>query len=159
MENKKELEIISKIKTCLGIINTSYVENFDYYFRDGSLHFKHKSKTHEEASSLCSDAFDNQHEFDDMVNLIYYRVSHEWLSMRNELKNTEDIKGEKSGDNKDWDYDINQKQKYAISFYNWMQDNYTQVSDGFVKCLSIDKTKGVVRTIESAMELYTKEIQ
>jgi hypothetical protein len=47
--------------------------------------------------------------------------------------------------------------KHAISFYNWMQDNYFQVADGFVKDRNIDESKRIIITIENAMSTYKKE--
>jgi len=46
----------------------------------------------------------------------------------------------------------------AIGFYNWMQDNYYQVGDGFVSDLNIDESKRVIITIEKAFGIY-KEYQ
>lgn len=48
--------------------------------------------------------------------------------------------------------------KHSIAFYNWMQDNYFQVSDGFVKDRNIDESKRTIITIEKAMDIYKKEI-
>ena len=46
---------------------------------------------------------------------------------------------------------------HTIEFYNWMQNNYCQVGDGFVKDLSIGNSKGVIITTEKALEIYKKE--
>lgn len=47
--------------------------------------------------------------------------------------------------------------RHALLFYNWMQDNYFQVGDGFVKDLNMDEAKRVIITTEKAMEIYKKE--
>jgi hypothetical protein len=47
--------------------------------------------------------------------------------------------------------------EYAISFYDWMQDNYVQVGDGYIRDMNINTTKRVITTIEMAMDLYKKE--
>lgn len=44
--------------------------------------------------------------------------------------------------------------QHAMSFYSWMEDNYFQVSDGFVKDRNIDESKRIIITIEKALELY-----
>jgi hypothetical protein len=46
---------------------------------------------------------------------------------------------------------------YAIEFYNFMEDNYYQVADGFVKDLNIDESKRVTITTEKALEIFKKE--
>jgi len=46
--------------------------------------------------------------------------------------------------------------EFAIGFYNWMQKNYCQVGDSFVKDLSIDNPKGIIITTEAALKLYKK---
>ena len=48
-------------------------------------------------------------------------------------------------------------EEFAIRFYNWMQDNYTQVDDSFVKPLSIDESKQAIITIEKALQIYKAE--
>lgn len=48
-------------------------------------------------------------------------------------------------------------EEFAIGFYNWMQDNYFQIGDGFVKDLQIDQTKRTIITTEKALEIYKKE--
>jgi hypothetical protein len=47
--------------------------------------------------------------------------------------------------------------KHAIGFYNWMQDNYFQIGDGFLEDRNMDKSKRVIITTEKAMLIYKKE--
>lgn len=48
-------------------------------------------------------------------------------------------------------------EREEISFYYWMQDNYTMVSDGWVRRLSMDEKERVIITTTRAYELYKLE--
>jgi hypothetical protein len=46
---------------------------------------------------------------------------------------------------------------FSITFYNWMQDNYYQVGDGFVEDRNMDKSKRIIITTEEAMKIFKQE--
>jgi hypothetical protein len=61
-----------------------------------------------------------------------------------------------------WDTNLskeieNVSDRQAIDFYNFMQDNYTQVADGFVKDLNIDKSKRIIITTEQALNIFKNQ--
>lgn len=45
--------------------------------------------------------------------------------------------------------------QFSIDFYEWMDDNYKRVGDGFVTRMSFDKNNPII-TIEKALEEYEK---
>lgn len=47
---------------------------------------------------------------------------------------------------------------FAIQFYEWMDDNYIRISDGWVKSRNIDESKRTIVTINIALEIFKKEM-
>lgn len=105
---------------------------------------------------------ENQIEYTDKQYFVpaWPEKKYHFLNMRSENIARKYVYGEHDAltDNQEIKDMVKDIDSYVIDFYNWMQDNYTQVDDGWVKKLGISVPLEVI-TIEYALQKYNETLE